>query len=400
MNTTTEDKQLSLASAELISKELAFADPSTIVADSADEGLSRQADDLIERLCAISPTDTREQQRQTGAVQSLGHKVQAEIGRRSALLKTTMGQLMQDAEDGGPVAQGLLKLQEEVSDINPNQYEFRLSGLRKLIAKLPGVGTPLSRWIARYQSVESVIQQVVQSLETGKSRLERDNVTLQDDQSVMRELTLKLESYVKFGQLLDQRLEARLNSAPKPGEAQLKFLQEEIQFPLRQRILDIQQQLGVNQQGVLTTEVIVRNNRELIRGVGRALNVTVPALNNAATLALALQTQKNVLDGVQAVTDTTNELIVQTADKLKTQGAAIQKQASSTMLDIDKLKTAFSDVETALEDISRFRRDALPQMAHSIVEMNELTGKMEHAIQDVEQGRAARDAFELEITAT
>jgi hypothetical protein len=46
-------------------------------------------------------------------------------------------------------------------------------------------------------------------------------------------------------------------------------------FALRQRTLDLQQQLAVNQQGVLAIEIIIRNNRELIRGVDRALDVTI-----------------------------------------------------------------------------------------------------------------------------
>jgi len=48
-------------------------------------------------------------------------------------------------------------------------------------------------------------------------------------------------------------------------------------------------------------ETIVRNNKELIRGVDRTLNVTINALSTASTLAIALQHQKKVLEGVNAV---------------------------------------------------------------------------------------------------
>jgi uncharacterized protein YaaN involved in tellurite resistance len=152
--------------------------------------------------------------------------------------------------------------------------------------------------------------------------------------------------------------------------------------------------LAVNQQGVLSTEVIIRNNQELIRGVDRAVNVTVTALSTASTLALALQAQKKVLKGVQAVTQTTNDLIAETANTLKTQGVAIQKQATETQLDIDTLKRAFSDVQAALDDISQFRRNALPKMAHSIIEMNGLTEKMEGSVRKMEGAETAKIALE------
>ena len=67
-----------------------------------------------------------------------------------------------------------------------------------------------------------------------------------------------------------------------------KFVSEELLFPLRQRIQDLQQQLLVNQQGFLTIEMIIRNNKELIRGVNRALNTTVSALQVAVTLATSI----------------------------------------------------------------------------------------------------------------
>ena len=71
-------------------------------------------------------------------------------------------------------------------------------------------------------------------------------------------------------------------------------------FALRQRRSDLQQQLSVNRQDVLTMEIIIRNNKGLIRGVNRALNVTVGALQVAVTVAMALENQKIVLNKVTA----------------------------------------------------------------------------------------------------
>ncbi|MGH1440156.1 MAG: toxic anion resistance protein [Cellvibrionaceae bacterium] len=397
MSSTLSEQDHLIVQTAPAASALGLTQPEEISSEEADVELITEADKLIDRLYAVDPKDLREQQRQATSVQTLGHQVQTDIARRSAMLKQPMQRLMRDAEDGSPVAQSLLQLQEQVSTINPNQFDFDVSGFRKLLSKIPGIGTPLSRWLVRYQSVETVIQDVVKSLEAGKAELERDNITLADDQLSMREMTIALEKYVRLGQLVDQRLATRLEGDHSLGDDKRKFLQEEILFPVRQRILDLQQSLAVNQQGVLTSDVIIRNNKELIRGVARSINVTIPALNTAATLALALQTQKKVLDGVTQVTNTTNDLIAQTAEKLKTQGTEIHKQAAGAMLDIDKLKSAFKDVQLALDDISSFRQKALPQMAQSIVEMDQLTGEMEKAIVNVEESRQAREAIEIEL---
>ena len=101
---------------------------------------------------------------------------------------------------------------------------------------------------------------------------------------------------------------------------------------------------------MLASELIIRNNKELIRGVNRVLDVTVSALEIGVAVAMALANQKIVIEKVEAVNKTTSDIISGTAARLKTQGAAIQKQASSAMLDIEALKIR------VCRHKSRFRR--------------------------------------------
>jgi uncharacterized protein YaaN involved in tellurite resistance len=359
--------------------------------------IERQAEDIVSKLLNVKSDALEEREQYKVAIRTIGHPIQTELAKQSQLLREPMALLIKDAEDGGRVAKGLIALQEQVNQINPNKFDFNMSGFRRLLAKIPGVGTPLSRWFARFQAVDEIINDTVASLKNGKAELERDNKTLTDDQLRMRKLTFQLQDYISLSSLLDQKLSSAVASLNQEDE-QRAFLEEEILFPLKQRIIDLQQQLAVNQQGVLATEVIIRNNRELVTGVNRAMSVTITALNTAATLQVALQRQKKVLKGVQAVTETTNDLIAGTAEQLKTQGVEIQKQSSQAMLDINTLKKAFQDVETALKDISEFRRNALPEMANSIVEMNTITENLEKSIQKTEQGNTLKKEFELQTS--
>lgn len=373
------------------------AAPAEVAAETAKPELLKQADEILAKLLAIKTEDLKEQEQYANAIQSIGKPIQAELAKQSQMLKAPMAVLVKDAEDGGAVANNLLNLQEQVNEINPNRVDFTMSTIRRLLAKLPGVGTPLARWFSKYQAVDTVINDIVASLKDGQAQLERDSTTLRDDQRRMRELIFKLRDYITLAQLLDQKLQDVVSSGQLDSE-RMKFVEEELLFPLKQRILDLQQQLAVNQQGVLATEVIIRNNKELIIGVNRALNVTITALNTAATLQIALQHQMKVLKGVEAVTDTTNELIAGTAEQLKTQGTQIQKRAAAAQIDIEALKKAFGDVEAALRDISDFRRNALPQMSQSIIEMDEVTGKMENSIQKMEQGNVLTNEMVFELT--
>src|SRR5690606_4107279 len=177
----------------------------------------------------------------------------------------------------------------------------------------------------------------------GREMLRRDNLILADDQTALKGMLDQLRRQIDLGRMIDRRLLAEIESLPME-DPKRGFMEEELLFPLRQRILDLQQQLAVSQQGILALEVVIRNNRELMRGVDRAINVTVSALNVAVVVAMALANQRLVLDRVRSINTTTSDLIAGTAQALRTQGVEIQTQASSTVLDMEKLEQAFSDV--------------------------------------------------------
>ena len=172
---------------------------------------------------------------------------------------------------------------------------------------------------------------------------------------------------------------------PDTDPEKIKFVEEEILFPLRQKIMDFQQLLVVNQQGIVAMNVIRRNNLELIRAVDRAENVTVSALRVAVTVAGALYNQKIVLDKVTALNETTNNMISATSRMLKEQGADIQQKAAEANISADTLKQSFADTIQALEDISTYKQEALPRIRQTINEFQEMANAGEAYLQKVEK---------------
>jgi len=166
----------------------------------------------------------------------------------------------------------------------------------------------------------------------------------------------------------------------------VKFVTEEVLFPLRQRFMDMQQMIVVNQQGVMATEIVIRNNKELMRGVERARNVTINALRTSVMVAGALYNQKIVLKKIQMLNEITNNFIRSNAQMLKGQGAEIQKQSMEANISVETLKTAFADVMEALDSISTYKQEALPKMRDTINQFKELAAKSEEQIQQLEKG--------------
>ncbi len=359
--------------------------------------LQERALAVAEKLVTFDPDDQDARVTTVDAVEGMGRDLQRRAATRSRMLQAPLRDLARESEEGGPVAKSLSDLRIEIQKLDPTSLNLEPGTFNRLLGRIPGVGTPLQRYFMQFETSQGVIDAIIRSLESGRDQLKRDNVTLNEDQKSMRELTLTITEQVALAQALDAAINAKLGQEVGPDDPRRTFIEEELLFVLRQRTMDLQQQLAVNQQGVLATALIVRNNRELIRGVDRALDVTISALEVAVSVAMAVAHQKVVLDKVEALNRTTSDMIAGTAARLKTQGSQIHQQASSTMLDMDALKSAFRDINIALDEISRYRREALPEMASNIVEMDKLTSEAEKTIEKYERGSATTGALDLEV---
>ncbi len=384
-----------------VKQELKLVDPGGIALDGKlDPQLEQQADEFVHAALAFDPNDPEQLElraRNVAAAESLGTKTQRDAAQRSAMLKEPIRKLAARGEDGGEVANSLVSLKNQVEELDPGKFDFKPGWFTRTLGWLPFVGTPLKNYFTQFESSQTVIDAIIRALDEGKKVLQRDNTTLTQDQKVFRGLTLKLEKAIQLGMVIDQKLSYTLEREIMPDDPRHRFIQDELLFPIRQRIQDIQQQLAVSQQAVLAIELIIRNNKELIKGVDRGMNVTVNALNVAVTVSLALANQKIVLDKIEAVARTTDRLIAQTAKQLRTQGTEIHKQASRSQLDMETLKQAFADINGALDDISTFRQKALPQMADNILEMDSLIRTTEESIQRMETGNEAAPIINLDI---
>ena len=364
---------------EEVKQELAIpeADKTAIVA---------QSDNAIDKIMAVDLTNLENRKQVTDIINSFGIEDLKKSKSKNSILQNKLvtfdkaGQ-MTGLGEVSTVTQGLEDLTIKMKDLDPSGIDFLKTG------PLSKVFNPVRRYFEKYKSADQEISAIVTSLDKGKKSLTQDNTTLEIEEVEMRKTTLQMLKNVEMGRQLDAGLEAAIAKARAEGvdPDKIKFVEEEVLFPLRQRIEDFQQVALVSEQGVIAMEIIRRNNKELIRSVERAQNVTVTALRTAVTVAGALYNQKIVLEKVNSLNETTNKMLETTATMLHTQGVEIQKQATETAITAETLKNVFAETLQALDDISAYRQEALPQMKETIATFQELATTGEAQIQKMEK---------------
>ncbi len=176
-----------------------------------DPELDAKATQMADMLANLDPAQASEALARKGAIESAGRELQRESGRRSRMLQEPIKTLSERGAEGGEVGQALVDLKMQVEALDPADFDFEPGWFSRALGVLPFVGTPLKRYFSQYESAQTVIDAILHSLEKGREQLGRDNVTLSEDQRVMRELTHSLERQVQLLRLIDGKLGYKLD---------------------------------------------------------------------------------------------------------------------------------------------------------------------------------------------
>jgi uncharacterized protein YaaN involved in tellurite resistance len=282
------------------------------------------------------------------------------------------------------VSTSLVQLRRTIEDLDPKNA----TGVRKLLGVIP-FGDKLRDYFAKYQSAQSHLNSILNSLYDGQDELRKDNAALEQEKAHLWETMQRLAQYIYVADHLDSSLEAKVAALDATDPDRAKKLREDVLFYVRQKHQDLLTQLAVSIQGYLAIDLVRKNNLELIKGVDRATTTTISALRTAVIVAQALANQKLVLDQITALNTTTTNLIESTSQLLASQSVSINQQAASSTIGIDKLQAAFNNIYQTMDSIDTFKVAALDSMKATITTLDSEVAKAQTYLARVHDGDAS-----------
>jgi len=310
------------------------------------------------------------------AIHELGNE---EIRKAASMSNRMLDRPLSAIKDGeldskSKVSKSLLQLRRTVEDLDPSK-QGNLFAPKRLFGIIP-MGSKVRDYFLKYQSSQSHLNQIMESLYNGQDELRMDNATIEQEKVNLWSTMSKLQQYIYVAQKLDTQLESKIDIIEAQNPEKARVVKEEMLFYLRQKVLDLQTQLAVSIQGYLALDMVRKNNLELIKGVDRASTTTVSALRTAVMVSQGLANQKLVLDQINALNKTTGNMIESTSEMLKQQSTQVHQQASSAAVNVDQLQKAFNNVYAAMDSISTYKLAALENMKQTV---NMLSGEISKA---------------------
>jgi uncharacterized protein YaaN involved in tellurite resistance len=358
---------------------------------NADPALKKKADDFVTSLLA----GNFDRQAKRSSVDGLALTTQQEAAHRSSLLKEPVKALYR-SKDGKTVGDGLVQLKQRMMELDPVKFGLSVQALQTALNHSK-IGKAIDAYWTKNQDMETVINAVVKSLQLGASQLQRDNEAYAADQEAMRMSTKKLKEALIVVALIDQALERKLAAGEIKDADDMKFIRQELLFPVRQRQMSLQQTLLANQQAILTSDIMISTNREVLRATRDAINISVVQLSNVLALIVGLQHQKDQLTKIQELNKTTEHFMKFGSELLDNQATEVYTMATQTMISMEALEETFAHIRSAFDKVETLRDNALEPMKQSIGRMDKMITDNEDLIAKQDKGKAARAQLKLEV---
>lgn len=277
------------------------------------------------------------------------------------------------------IAKTLVSLSNEVSNINPNKHNL---SAKSILSMIPFIGTPINKYLKKFRTASSLIDEILNSLDEGEKLLRDDNTVLQHDKDKYKASALELQRKALVMQHVINAIEKNIESL---GDTEKEFYVNNLMLNLQKKIRSIYEILIVTQEGFLSNDFIINTNWELIDSISNVKVVTKRALEIGVSMLVALENQKNVIEAVEKTKEATNKLIVGNAKRMNEQGTKIYEKAGKATLNVESLKEAFRNIDEALTKINTLKTEAFKQAKEEVSIMKDISHKLEEKIQDVER---------------
>lgn len=255
--------------------------------------------------------------------------------------------------------------------------------------KLLGKTKPVAEFLSKYEDVRKQIDTITDELESHKTQLLTDVVTLDKLYEANLDFFHKLEAYIAAGEEKLRRLDT--DEIPKlTAEAQAKsddlLLAQNLRDlrsardDLERRVHDLRLTRQVAMQSLPSIRLVQENDKTLINKINSTLVNTVPLWKNQLAQAVTIFRMNDAAKVVKQASDLTNELLEKNAETLRMGNAAVRKEMERGVFDIESVRKANKALIDTINDSLRIAEEGKAMRAKAETELKAMEGELRQAL--------------------
>jgi hypothetical protein len=310
--------------------------PSLVVPDVPDGAqgdvvVSQLITDWADWIRQMDPHDLPLVQKTRAALFELGMAEQQAFWALDEGLKMPLEQHLTKGLTADAVHDLLNQLQQGIRTITPPKKQ-RPSLFERFKLLFSSHQSAWDLWLEQFSEQQNKLKALSTQLERGLSTLSGENQVMASHQQVIRKHLNQLEQAFDLAHALGQGI-GHVQSEVTPHQAELNHvIGLEFMPVIEQRTIELQQQLLMARQALLTFDLLIKQNEHLKRDITVAMNNSRQILEVTAGLVVARR-RKN-----QTRQHTSADQEVQLGDIRKAQLHEAQRQIERALHDIDQVK--------------------------------------------------------------
>lgn len=257
-------------------------------------------------------------------------------------------------EEAGEVLVQLTKIMDKF-----NIADFEKTKEPGFIEKMfKKVKNSVDAMLQRYDSLGKEVDQVYMILKKYENQLQKDTQNLQQLYEANIEYYKQLEQYIVAGEMAIEELDNEhipafekqaIESNDGIAQNNLQLLKQ-CRDMLDSRIYDLRLAENVALQSMPMIQSMQRGNFDLARTIKSSFIITLPIFRQCLIQAVQLKRQELMAKNVDALRETTNELLVRNAQNTAKQGVMMANMAGRGAVDIEKLEESFTTIVNGIKE--------------------------------------------------
>ncbi len=256
---------------------------------------------------------------------------------------------------------------------------FDSEGLERpgFFARLFGRAKPVVKFLQQYEKVSKQIDGITNNLESHKTKLLTDIVSLDRLYDANLDYFHELELYIAAG---NEKLVQVDNEVIPAKESAVSGTQDTLEAQelrdlrsarddLERRVHDLRLTRQVTMQSLPSIRIVQENDKGLVTKINSTLVNTVPLWRQQLATAVTIFRSQQATKSVKAASDLTNDLLEKNAEMLKTANEETRKQIERGVFDIEAVKKANQTLIATIEDSLRIADEGKRLRAEALVEL-------------------------------
>ena len=333
--------------------------------------------EIKRRMDQIDMSDTQ-------SIVSFGSSAQAELQVISQSMLAGVRN-----KDIGPAGDSLRNIVSTIRGFSISELDVRRK--RSWWEKLLGRAAPMAKFVARFENVQSQIDNITDDL------LKHEHVLLKDIESldVLYEKTLQfydeLALYIAAGEAkladLDgtviPKKELQVSKAPEGKAVMMAQELRDIRSArddLERRVHDLKLTRQVTMQSLPSIRLVQENDKSLVTKINSTLVNTVPLWETQLAQAVTIQRSAEAAEAVRDANDLTNDLLTANAKNLRDANKLIREEMERGVFDINAVKEANANLIATINESLEIADEGKRKRAEAEVELKKMEAELKNTL--------------------